>query len=186
MLLHEKLPKLTLPIETKRLILRSPLLSDITTSQQAICAYLDWLKKPNTPDQLKKFIEHCIKNWKKRKNKFPHFVLFLIEKNNNEFIGVVELHHYNKKMHAIHVGYWANPTKSKQGYITEAVEACTNYLLNEVGLRKIIITCDADNLSSRKIPERLGYVLQSVMLNDGRDLNTEKIKNTLWYTRRGH
>jgi predicted acetyltransferase len=54
-----------------------------------------------------------------------------------------------------HVGYAVRPSKRRHGYATKALEA----LLDEarkLGIHKLMPTCDAANIASRKVIERSG------------------------------
>jgi predicted acetyltransferase len=61
-----------------------------------------------------------------------------------------------------HVGYTIRPTKRRCGYGTEV---CRLALVEarKLGLKRVLITCDEDNIGSRLIIERNGGVLEDVV-----------------------
>ncbi len=64
-----------------------------------------------------------------------------------------------------HIGYSIRPTRRRQGYgrrvLQLALEKC-----GELGLERVLVTCDEDNAASRLIIEGNGGVFESGMLMD--------------------
>ena len=56
------------------------------------------------------------------------------------------------------VGYHIGADYTKQGYATEAVKAFLPVIMPKLGLQRIKGICLADNLASRKVMERCGFV----------------------------
>ena len=65
--------------------------------------------------------------------------------------------------------------------MTEAINAITQYAFNQLGVRRITITCDVDNVRSKKIPESLGYALEGTLKANRKNPITDKISDTLIY-----
>ena len=56
------------------------------------------------------------------------------------------------------VGYHIGANYTKKGYATEAVQAFLPVIMPKLGLKRIKGICLADNLASRKVMERCGFV----------------------------
>lgn len=56
------------------------------------------------------------------------------------------------------VGYHIGGAHTKQGYATEAVKAFLPVILPKLGLQQIQGICLAENLASRKVMERCGFI----------------------------
>ena len=56
------------------------------------------------------------------------------------------------------VGYHIGADYTRQGYATEAVKAFLPVIMPRLGLQRIKGICLADNLASRKVMERCGFV----------------------------
>ena len=60
---------------------------------------------------------------------------------------------------ALEIGYWRRSDASGRGLITRATKALTEVGLSLPGVERIEIHCDAANLRSAAVPQRLGYRL---------------------------
>ncbi len=67
--------------------------------------------------------------------------------------------------------------------MTEAVNALTQYAFKQLGMKRIAISCRIDNIRSKKIPERLGFVLEGTLRNNRRKPLTNEISDTLIYAK---
>ena len=95
----------------------------------------------------------------------PRSEYWLIDKG--EFIGRVTLRHrINERLLVIggHLGFDIRPSKRGQGYGNKALELAIPKA-KELGLTKILLTCDIRNTASRKIIEKYGGVLENQIPN---------------------
>lgn len=67
--------------------------------------------------------------------------------------------------------------------MTEAINAITQYAFKALKVKRITITCDIDNERSKKIPERLGYQLESIMKSNRVKPVSGAVTDTLVYVR---
>jgi ribosomal-protein-serine acetyltransferase len=84
---------------------------------------------------------------------------------------------------SLETGYWIRTSRAKQGLATEAMNAMTQYAFKQLSVKRMSITCDADNINSKKIPERLGYLLEATLKAHRRKPHTNEISDTLIYAR---
>ena len=64
------------------------------------------------------------------------------------------------------LGYWLRADAIGQGLATEAAAALTRAAFAELGAKRIEIRCDPRNLRSARIPERLGFRLEKILIAD--------------------
>jgi len=86
----------------------------------------------------------------------PFTNFWLIDKF--EFIGFLVFRHYltdKLKKEGGHIGYEIRPSKRKMGYGKKILELGL-VKVKEAGIEKALITCNEDNLASRKIIEYCG------------------------------
>ena len=60
------------------------------------------------------------------------------------------------------VGYWLGSEFTGHGIMVDAVRHLCQYGFQHLQLKKIEIRCAAQNLDSRKVPERLGFYYEGV------------------------
>lgn len=130
-------------------------------------------------DKIKDFDEwlHKIHN-ESIKEKVPEgrvqATLYLaIRKSDNRIIGTIQIRHeLNEYLLNIggHIGDGVRPSERRKGYATEmirlALEKC-----KEIGLDRVLITCNKDNIGSRKSIQNNGGILENEVIDgDGKEL----------------
>lgn len=65
-----------------------------------------------------------------------------------------------------HVGYVVAPSFCRKGYATEILRQ-TLPIARSVGLKRILLTCDDDNVASQRVIEVNGGVLENVVWEEG-------------------
>ena len=81
-----------------------------------------------------------------------------------EVVGRVSLRHeLNEFLSHIggHIGYGVRPARRNQGYATEMLRQAL-VKSAELGIQRALVTCDVDNIASRKVIERCGGILEGV------------------------
>jgi predicted acetyltransferase len=76
----------------------------------------------------------------------------------NKVVGRVDIRHkLNKNLRVIggHIGYTVVPTERQKGYGTQML-ACALPLAKKLGIKNVLVTCDAANIGSKKIIESNG------------------------------
>ena len=61
----------------------------------------------------------------------------------------------------LEIGYWLHKDHCGRGYASEAVVAMIETGFAQDGVTRVEIQCDADNLPSNAIPERMGFTLEA-------------------------
>jgi predicted acetyltransferase len=124
-------------------------------------------------EELKKDFESFVEKIKGEalgKNLKPGFVpnttLWLID--NDEYIGRVNIRHtLNDNLMKIggHIGYSIRPSKRGMGYGNKIL-ALALPKARELGIDKVLITCDTTNIPSRKVIEKNGGILENEVLGE--------------------
>lgn len=90
----------------------------------------------------------------------PETVFWLVD--GDTFIGRASIRHrLTKHLRIIggHIGYEVRPAKRKKGY-GKKILAMALTKARKLGIKKVLVTCDATNTASRKIIEHCGGVLE--------------------------
>jgi ribosomal-protein-serine acetyltransferase len=122
-------------------------------------------------------------NWILKKNEEPWLQLFIFDKETNQFIGGTSFHNIVWEVPIVETGYWIRTSCAGQGLMTEAINAMTQYAFKQLGIKRIAITCDVDNVRSKQIPEKLGYCLEATLKANRKKPVTGEISDTLVYAR---
>lgn len=154
---------------TERLYIRMPRPGDGKAVYEAIVESIEdlkpWLAFANdeqTDQKTEENLREAIIQYLKRDD--LRLLVFL--KETGEFVASSGLHRIDWSVPKFEIGYWICSTMSGQGYITEAVEGITRFAMQELGAKRIEIRCDSNNWKSRRVPERLGFILEGVLKND--------------------
>jgi predicted acetyltransferase len=94
----------------------------------------------------------------------PATTYWLID--DDEFIGRVSVRHEltdNLMKFGGHIGYLIRPSKRKMGYGTTILKLGLEKA-KELGINKILVTCDETNIASRKIIEKNGGIFENKLL----------------------
>ncbi len=111
------------------------------------------------------YLETCADKDKVGDN-VPQTLYFI--KNGCDIIGAIAVRHYLNESNTIsggHVAYGIRPTCRGKGYGHIALKLAVAKL-NEMGITKILVTCDADNLASERVILRAGGVMENQAYNE--------------------
>jgi RimJ/RimL family protein N-acetyltransferase len=146
-------------IETERLVLRKFAMTDVDdmyewASDEETTKFMSWKKHENKGETigilnewLKAYDGHDFANW-------------CIElKETGEAIGSIgALIEKEGGREEISTGYIIKKKYWGKGLVTEAHKAVCDYLLNEVNVPEIISYCNVNNIGSRRVMEKTGFV----------------------------
>lgn len=186
----QKIPDFPMPITTDRLIIRPTQSSDgkminnaITESYDELRQFMEWANHLPSLEESEKYAKEAAQNWIEKKNDEPYLQLIILDKNTSDFIGATSFHHYNWSIPSVETGYWVHKKFAGLGLMTEATNAITQYAFKQLKVNRIALTCDADNIKSRNIAERLNYTLEGTMKNHRRKPMTHELSDTLLYAK---
>jgi ribosomal-protein-alanine N-acetyltransferase len=156
-------------IETERLILRRYKESDLDAFYEIL--YDDRLEKyikfPKiTREEELEYIKKCIKDADESKNE-----MWAIERKDDHMVlGNISVNTINKKNNYCNVGYVIRYNYWGKGYAAEALEAVSNYLL-ENGYYLVECSCNENNKQSSRVMEKAGFKKDGYIAN--RRINTD-------------
>ena len=154
-------------IETERLILRLPILSDAETIFRAyaqdveVVRYVIW-KPHGSVEETVAFISDRIAAW----NDHRSFSWVITRKPTDDLIGMVEMRIEDFKAN---LGYVIARRFWGRGFATEAACSIVNWALNQERIYRVWAVCDVDNAASARVLEKVGMqregVLRSLLLH---------------------
>ena len=172
--------------ETERLTIRGPLPGDGAEMQAAIAESIDelrpwmpWAKTVPTVEESEIRLREKHLDFLARKD----LQLLLFLKGTHTLVGSSGLHRINWDVPKFEIGYWVRTSFSRQGYITEAVAGITNFAFDQMGARRVEIRCDAKNVRSAAVPQRLGFVHEATLRQDDIDHITGELRDTMIFAK---
>jgi ribosomal-protein-serine acetyltransferase len=160
---------LPVPIITPRLILRAPQIGDGVALNEAILESFDmlnqfmlWADHQPSVDESETHARMSAANWILKKNDEPYLPLYIFDKKTQQLIGATGYHHYDWDVPSIETGYWIRTPRSGEGLMREAVNALTQYAFKQLKMKRLTITCDINNIRSKRVPEALNFQLESI------------------------
>ena len=141
-------------------------LSEISNSEQVYKYISPFLYKKN-----EKFLKSAIQNLGGRDFEKRKLIIagIYLKNNPNTLVGLAEMFDYKKKDSKITIGYRLNEAYWNQKIATGAVGLMVDYLLNQIGLKKLMAFVMSENVHSAK-----------VLLNNGFSKETFTAEETNW------
>lgn len=119
-----------------------------TNFNEKITTYM-YPKPAEKIDETINFIEISLSEMQREEN----YMLVILEKETNEFIGCLGLHNLLSKTPELEV--WIKESAFGNNYGHEAVKALTNWAIEQKKWQSVKYPVDKRNFPSRRIPERL-------------------------------
>ena len=101
--------------------------------------------------------------------KVPDTTLFCLDEDRNIFVGAVNIRHYlNEAMllNGGHIGDGIRPSERRKGYATRMIELALEEC-KKLGLDKVLMVCDKNNVGSAKSIINNGGVLENEVVVNG-------------------
>ncbi len=144
-------------LTTDRLALRELVESDWQAvheyaSDPEVCRFMIW--GPNTAEQTRSFIVRMVELQQERPR--ASFELAVALRDDGRLIGACGIRVRPPEKRQGDIGYVLNSSYWGKGYATEAARTLLKFGFEELGLRRIIATCDTENIASARVLEKAG------------------------------
>ncbi len=153
-------------------------LDAINASFEHLHAWMDWLPEPRTMEQQREFFDRFCSSWPAERA--CNYGIFDIA--DGTVVGAIGVHD-RVGPGALEIGYWCHVAHTGKGVITRAARELTRILLELEGIERVEIHCDAANVRSAAVPERLGYRLDRIE-EDGITAPAESGHGMFWIKER--
>lgn len=158
--------------ESRRLTIRSPRFGDGRAVNEAIAdsfaeltKWMPWAREMPTVEQSEEYCRLSQSRFLARED----LPLLLFLKEGGTLVGASGLHRIDWSVPKFEIGYWVRTAYGGRGLIGEAVLAIARLALRTLGAGRVEIRADPRNERSWRIAEKLGFRLEGVFRNDGRD-----------------
>ena len=173
----------TYKIITDRLVIRCFQPSDARLVKQSIDESLEHLRPwmiwtKNEPETIEKKTER-LRQFRGEFDLGIDYSFGIFNKEESVLIGSTGLHTRLNK-NAREIGYWVNVNYLRQGIATEAVKALLKVGFEIESLDRIQISCDPNNLASKSIPKKLGFIHDDTLNNTKVDVHGNPRGDMIW------
>ncbi len=182
---HPILIEIAEQFATEQLIIRSPLWGDgamvnaaIIESIEELRPWMPWAQQPPTVEQSEESVRLARIKFLERADMRLH----VFHKETGEFIGASGLHRIDWMVKKFEIGYWIRTSQSGKGLMTEAVEGVMDFVIKQLSANRLEIRCDANNIRSMRIAERLGFRLEGILRSDTLDV-TGNLRDTMVFAK---
>lgn len=103
------------------------------------------------------------------KTKVPDSVYFCLDEDRNIIVGAVNIRHYLNEallLYGGHIGDGVRPSERRKGIATKMI-ALALIECKKLGIKKVLMTCDKDNIGSAKSIINNGGILENEINLDG-------------------
>jgi RimJ/RimL family protein N-acetyltransferase len=165
---HPTLNPLPDELHSPRLLLRPYRLADadqifvaVDESRAHLRPWMAWVDGHTSVADSRDWCARCAANWLLR----AELTVGVFAAASGRHLGCVSLHDPDWDLRAFRIGYWLRASAVGQGYATEAVRLLVDLAVGPLAARRVELRCDARNGSSRRVAERVGFVLEGRLRN---------------------
>ena len=134
-------------------------------NREHLSSFLPWVNNVNKVEDSLDFIR-TMQNRRAQGVEYGFGVRY-----NNELVGHVSLMHINDG-NVPEIGYWITKNFAGKGITTKVTAALTEFGFNELGIEKIILRINPNNIVSSKVAQANGYTISGQDVGDlGETLN---------------
>jgi RimJ/RimL family protein N-acetyltransferase len=137
--------------------MRRPVLSDADdiheyASDPEVTRYMEW-RTHTSASQTIEFLKACEMRWQSGEE----FCWVIMAKPASRAVGTIAC---RVRGHMVDIGYVLNRKVWRRGYATEAARAVSEWTMSLPGVYRVWATCDAENLASARVLEKIGLSLE--------------------------
>ena len=149
-------------IETDRVLLRAPQMSDYSAWAELRAASQDFLVPWEplwAPDELsrasfRRRIRHYIRDMREDVG----YALFVYDTRSTSLVGGITLCNVRRGVtQSCTLGYWVGAAHARQGFMTAAVRAVVPFVFDSLELHRLEAACLPENTASMRLLERVGF-----------------------------
>jgi RimJ/RimL family protein N-acetyltransferase len=107
--------------------------------------------------------------------------LGIFERKDGRFLGGTGFLNIDWNLRRFEIGYWIREGAEGQGYVSESVRCLLRLAFEQLAGVRVELRCDARNERSRKVAERLGFILEGTLRKD-RIAADGSIRDTLMFS----
>jgi RimJ/RimL family protein N-acetyltransferase len=175
-------------IYTDRLLIRPVKVSDaplmhaaMKGSFPALKKWMPWAQSLASLRDTEIYLAHGEVLWRSSPQDGAEQPLQIMDLNDEVYYGATGIKPANLLIPSFEIGYWVNQPYAGKGLITEAMNALTHYLFDELKAKRVEINCEEDNVKSANVATRLNYDLEGKLKNHRFNATGKIVTHSLIY-----
>ena len=120
-----------------------------------IARWLAFVPQPYKPADARRYIQDCIEASDDRRP------FAITDAKTGVLIGSIDMR--ITRLGAGHIGYWMTPEARGRGRTTAALRALSRWAIEELGLGRVELATDLDNIASQRVAEKAGFQREGVL-----------------------
>lgn len=133
----------------------------LITDSYSLHRWIDWTHRDFTSEEASDFIQHNRLNWVKAIS--YGFGVYL--KSTEQLLGMVAITEFHRTANMASIGYWIGDGYQRKGYGKEALDALIEFCFARLGLTRLEIVCDPDNITSHILALKCGATEECLAKN---------------------
>jgi haloacid dehalogenase superfamily, subfamily IA, variant 3 with third motif having DD or ED/haloacid dehalogenase superfamily, subfamily IA, variant 1 with third motif having Dx(3-4)D or Dx(3-4)E len=112
---------------------------------------------------------NCLEVKNDKEDLVPDSTFFCLDVERNIFVGAVNIRHYlndSLLLNGGHIGDGVRPSERRKGIATEMIRLALKEC-KKIGIDKVLMVCDKDNIGSAKSIQKNGGILENEVIVDG-------------------
>lgn len=115
-----------------------------------IAHWIPFVPRPYTLEDAQTYLRECVDSGDER---HPFAV---VDAETGELLGSIDMG-LNSFRYRGHIGYWVAPHARGRGVCTRALRLLAEWALDELGLERLELITDPDNVASQRVAEKVGF-----------------------------
>ncbi|MEZ4710756.1 MAG: GNAT family N-acetyltransferase [Caldilineaceae bacterium] len=184
--MHPIMLDVPLRFETERLVLRCPQAGDGAAVNEAYLESFNelrrrfpWANHQHTVEEDEIFVRESHARFLKR----TALDWLIMRQSDAQLLGIISLIDIDWHTPKFEILYWLRTSCTGQGYATEAASGVIALAFNQLGAKRVLIRCNANNTRSAAVAQRLGFTLEGTLRHTHRDHRTGELVDELYFAK---
>jgi RimJ/RimL family protein N-acetyltransferase len=139
---------------------------EVACRDPEIAHWIPFVPRPYTRADAEEYLRGAIESGDERR------AFAIADAGSDEVLGSIDIG-VNSMQYRGHIGYWVAPPARGRGVCTRALRLLSRWAFEDLGLQRVELITDPDNVASQRVAEKAGFrregVLRSHLLHpDGR------------------
>jgi RimJ/RimL family protein N-acetyltransferase len=120
-----------------------------------IARWIPFVPRPYTRDDAEAYVRGCLESGDTR---YP----FAIVDPSDRLLGSIDMS-LNSQLYRGHIGYWVAAPARGRGVCTRALRLLSRWALDDLGLLRLELITDPENIGSQRVAEKVGFRREGVL-----------------------